>query len=306
MIYTITWSPSIDYMMNLEADLIINKTNRAKNQQFTLGGKGINVSMVLNELAAESTIVTYLGGFTGEYIAGEIQNSDVPYHIIPTDTPTRINVKVKWNDKETEINGSGSLLPSDFTKVVTYFEEVLDEGDMVVIAGTFPSTIPIEAYHSLFQLIQEKKSQCVIDTSSKMILEFLQYNPVLIKPNIDELAEIFDLESIAESEVSAYVFKLQEKGAQYVLLSMGGDGAKLFTKEGKIYQSTIASGVVKGTVGAGDSMVAGFVASYLQQENEMIMLKNATACGCATAYSDGLAKKEKIEQCFQEVKVNEE
>lgn len=300
MIYTVTWSPSIDYVMDVDT-IKIGATNRATAQQFVVGGKGINVSTVLRELETESTIVTYLGGFTGTYILNEIQRSNIPYHIMETKVSTRINVKVKNAHLETEINGSGTLQPEDFSAVCEYFDDVLNKDDVVVLAGTFPSTIPLAKYHDLFQLIKAKGSECVIDTSSKMILEFLQYKPILIKPNIDELAEIFDQVDIKISEVDAYIAKLQEKGAQNVLLSMGKDGAKLFTAERKIYTSTIAPGEVKATIGAGDSMVAGFVASYLRKEDMATCLKMATACGCATAYSEHLATREKIERCLIDV-----
>lgn len=302
MIYTVTWSPSIDYIMEVDA-VALGTTNRATTQRFVIGGKGINVSRVLQELETPTTIVTYLGGFTGEYILNEIQTSDIPYHAMKTEVPTRINVKVKSDHLETEINGSGMLRPEDFAGVYDYFSETLNKGDVVVLAGTFPSTITREKYHALFKLIQTKESECVIDTSSKMLLEFLQYNPVLIKPNIAELAEIFDQEHIEASEIECYIKKLHERGAQNVLLSMGKDGAKLFTKGEGIYTSMIAPGKVRGTVGAGDSMVAGFIASYLKKEDMATCLKTATAAGCATAYSENLATREEIKRCFMHINI---
>ena len=301
MIYTITFNPSLDYVIQVDhfKPGIINKT---KFEEILPGGKGINVSIVLSNLGHESTALGFMAGFTGEEIEHKLESYGAKTDFIHVKKGlSRINVKMK-SDEETEINGMGpDIQPEDIQELFNQLD-TLTEKDVLVISGSIPSTLPDTMYEQIMERVQEKKIKVVVDATNNLLLKVLKYKPFLIKPNNHELGEIFNVELNTRDEVIPYAKKLQEMGARNVLISLAGDGSLLVDEKGNTHRLGVCKGTVKNSVGAGDSMVAGFVAGYLNNGDYDEALALGTACGGATAFSYSLAKREFIDECLAQLK----
>jgi 1-phosphofructokinase len=292
MVYTVTFNPAIDYVVRME-DLKLGEVNRASYEAMFFGGKGINVSIVLNELGIKSRTLGFTAGFTGEAIENGLRAMGIDADFVRLEKGnSRINVKIKAND-ETEINGQGPHI--DDNALAALFEKLdnLKDGDTLILAGSIPNSLPSDIYEKILQRLSGRNIKTVVDATKDLLLNVLKYKPFLIKPNNHELGEMFGIKLSTIEEIEEYARKLQEKGARNVLISMAGDGALLVDENGKTHISGVCKGIVKNSVGAGDSMVAGFVAGSLDGNYEYA-LKLGTAAGGATAFSDGLATKDKI------------
>ena len=292
MVYTVTFNPAIDYVVRMD-DLKLGEVNRASYEAMFFGGKGINVSIVMNELGIKSRTLGFTAGFTGEAIENGLRAMGIDADFVRLEKGnSRINVKIKANE-ETEINGQGPHI--DDNALAALFEKLdnLKDGDTLILAGSIPNSLPSDIYEKILQRLSGRNIKTVVDATKDLLLNVLKYKPFLIKPNNHELGEMFGIKLSTIEEIEEYARKLQEKGARNVLISMAGDGALLVDENGKTHISGVCKGVVKNSVGAGDSMVAGFVAGSLDGDYEYA-LKLGTAAGGATAFSDGLATKEKI------------
>lgn len=298
MIYTVTLNPSIDYIVRLDS-LELGITNRTTSEEYYFGGKGINVSCVLAELDLDSTAFGFVAGFTGEAIEKGIRNDKIITDFIKLEEGnSRINVKIKA-EHETEINGQGPHInDAELDRLLAKIERISD-GDTLVIAGNVPNTMPDDVYERILEKIKDKKVRIVVDATKKLLLNSLKYKPFLIKPNRQELTEIFEVEINSEDDIEKYAKELQKMGAQNVLISLGQDGAMLIDEFGGKHKAGVLKEKVINTVGSGDSMVAGFVAGYEKEHSYSYALKLGSACGNATAFSYGLATKEKIEELIQ-------
>jgi 1-phosphofructokinase len=295
MIYTVTLNPSIDYIVRLD-ELKSGVTNRTTSEEYYYGGKGINVSCVLAELDLESTAFGFIAGFTGEAIEKGIKNDKIITDFIKLKNGiSRINIKIKA-DEETEINCQGPHI--DDSELEKLFEKIdcIADGDTIIIAGNIPNTMPDDVYERILDRIKDKDVRIVVDATKKLLLNSLKYNPFLIKPNRQELSEIFGVEIKSEPDIEKYAKSLQKMGAKNVLISLGGDGAMLIDEFGNKHKAGVLKEKVINTVGSGDSMVAGFVAGYEKQHSYSYALKLGSACGNATAFLSGLATKEKINE----------
>lgn len=293
MIYTITFNPSLDYVIQVDhfKPGIINKT---KFEEILPGGKGINVSIVLSNLGHESTALGFLAGFTGKEIEYKLKSYGAQTNFIHVKKGlSRINVKMK-SDEETEINGMGPQIQSSDIKQLFHQLDALKKEDILVISGSIPNTLPDDMYEQIMERVQEKKIKVVVDATNNLLVKVLKYKPFLIKPNNHELSEIFGVELNTKEEVIPYAKKLQEMGAQNVLISMAGDGAVFISDHHEVLQSKAPKGKVVNSVGAGDSMVAGFLAEYLESNDYHKAFINGLCCGSATAFQVGLATKEDV------------
>lgn len=297
MIYTVSFNPAWDYVMSVD-DFKIGKTNRSSFESIMFGGKGINVSAVLKELDVTSTALGFVAGFTGEALESEIKSEGIKTDFIKLSKGmTRINVKLKTG-KETEINGRGPKI--DEAAIQLLFEKLdsLSGGDILILAGSIPTGMPDDIYEKILERLKDKGITFVVDATKDLLLNVLKYKPFLIKPNIHELEEIFDAKLKTGEDISEKAKILQSRGAKNVLISMGGDGALLLDEFNNVHKIGVAEGKVINSVGAGDSMVAGFVAGYERYHDYSLALKLGTAAGNATAFSEGLAKKELIDTVF--------
>lgn len=297
MVYTVTFNPAIDYVVHA-GDLVIGATNRSEREEMYFGGKGINVSIVLKELGIPSVALGFIAGFTGEAIERGLADMGVATDFVHLrNGNSRINVKIK-STQETELNGQGPDI--DGKAIEELFEKLdkLSDGDILILAGSIPSTLPPDIYQKILKRLSGKKIKTVVDATKELLLNVLQYNPFLVKPNNHELGEMFQVELENDEEIEKYARKLKELGAVNVLVSMAGDGAMLIDEHGKMHRCGVCKGCVRNSVGAGDSMVAGFIAGTLQGDYEYA-LKLGTASGGATAFSDGLAQKETIDKLLK-------
>lgn len=294
MIYTVTLNPSLDYVMHLD-ELSISGVNRSVKEEVYPGGKGINVSIVLNNLGIANKALGFIAGFTGNEIDRVMKRLGSNTDFITLDQGmSRINVKLEA-EKETEVNGMGpKITPADLRDLFGKLEEIQD-GDFLVLAGSIPSSVPNSIYQDIMKELAHKNINIVVDATKDLLLNVLKYKPFLIKPNHIELAEMFNVELKSDDDIVTYARKLQEMGAQNVLISMGADGSILITSEGEVVKISVPKGTVINTVGSGDSMVAGFIAGYLKTKDLKQALKFATATGSATAFSTWLATKDKID-----------
>lgn len=300
MIYTLTVNPAIDYVIHID-DLKPGEVNRSNSEQIFFGGKGINVSFVLNTLGIESTALGFIAGFTGDEIERRLKELDIKTDFVKLEQGnTRINVKLKA-DKETDINGQGPSISED--KLEEFFEKIdnLQKGDMLVIAGSVPNTLPKDIYQQIMSRLYENDIKFVVDATGDLLKKALHYKPFLIKPNSFELSEIVGRELKDTDDIVAAAKQMQSLGAKNVLVSMAADGAVLITENGDIHKIGTVRGKVKNSVGAGDSMVAGFLAGYMQNGDYEYALKLGTAAGGATAFSDGLAEKELIYDLIKQI-----
>ena len=300
MIYTVTFNPALDYVVFLD-DLKLGDVNRSTRESIFYGGKGINVSTILNTLGLETTALGFVAGFTGKAIEDGLAAQGIHTDFIHLpEGNSRINVKVKHGD-ETEINGQGPVITEEainelFAKLATLTKE-----DILVLAGSIPNTLPEDIYEKILARLESKGIRVVVDATKDLLLNVLKYHPFLIKPNNHELGEMFGIVCKADEDIVHYAKKLQEKGAVNVLISMAGDGAILITEDGQNIKMGTPKGKVVNSVGAGDSMVAGFITGYIRGGNYEEALKSGTAPGSATAFSEGLASLEMYEKMLKQI-----
>lgn len=299
MIYTVTFNPAIDYIVHT-GTMQVGQVNRSQGEELYFGGKGINVSFVLHELGLPSKALGFVAGFTGAAIEAGIQEQGIATDFVHLDSGfSRINVKIK-SGEETELNGQGPNISE--AAVAELFEKLnqLQDGDILILAGSIPNTMPADSYEKILAHLSDQKIKVVVDATKDLLLKVLPYHPFLIKPNNHELGELFGVTLHSIEEIATYAKKLQEMGAQNVLISMAGDGALLIDETGKQHVCGVCKGTVKNSVGAGDSMVAGFVAGSMHGDYEAA-LKLGTAAGGATAFSEGLAQRAEIERLLQQL-----
>ncbi|GAA0079065.1 1-phosphofructokinase [Clostridium sp. CTA-5] len=300
MINTITLNPSLDYILKVD-NFNINSLNRSEREQIYAGGKGINVSIVLNNLGVENTALGYVAGFTGDEIAKQVKEHGVNCDFIKLEEGlSRINVKLK-SSGETEINGSGPKITSkDLEKLYEKLSN-LKEGDYLILSGSIPNGVPDDIYENIMKRLLNKKVEFIVDATKDLLLKVLKYKPFLIKPNHHELAEMFNVELKNDKDIITYGKKLQEMGAKNVLISMAGDGAILLPEDGEPVKREVPKGMLKNSVGAGDSMVAGFLAGYIKNNDIQEAFKIGIATGSASAFSEELATKEEVENLLTQI-----
>lgn len=300
MIYTLTLNPSVDYIVQLE-EFHPGELNRSSREDKFPGGKGINVSRVLNVMGVPSKSLGFIGGFTGKYIEDYLQNESIFTDFVQVKEDTRINIKVR-TEKETEINAKGpSIQQADFDALKEKIKKLTRE-DVLVLAGSIPSTLPKTTYEELVKICAENGAGFVVDAEGELLMKVLPYHPFLIKPNHHELGEIFEAEITTCEEAIYYGKKLVEKGAQNVIVSLAGSGAVFINKE-TVLVANVPVGEVKSSVGAGDSMVAGFLAKYGESGDFDAAFQYSVASGSATAFSIGLCTLDKVEQLRHEVNI---
>lgn len=301
MIYTVTFNPSLDYIVQVD-NFKTGIVNRTTNELILAGGKGINVSIVLKNLGHESTAFGFVGGFTGDALKESLKQQGISTDFITVQEGfTRINVKMK-SDDETEINGQGPRITNDNINELYSKLDALNEDDILVISGSIPSTLPSDMYENIMSRLDGKNIRIIVDATRNLLVNVLKYHPFLIKPNNIELGEIFDVELKTREEVIPYAKKLQELGARNVLVSMAGEGAVFVSEEGDIYESNAPKGTVVNSVGAGDSMVAGFLAGVIEKKDYRYAFEMGICSGSASAFSDHLAKREEVESLINELK----
>lgn len=301
MIYTVTFNPSLDYIVNVE-NFTLGRVNRTNQEIIFPGGKGINVSIVLQNLGMNSTSLGFIAGFTGEEIKTQIRTRWMEERFITLpEGLSRINVKLRSNE-ESEINGMGPNIDSESLAQFYTQLEGLTSSDVLVLAGSIPSTLPSTIYRGIMERLQDKGVMIVVDATRDLLCNVLEFHPFLIKPNNFELGEIFGLENLRnKKEVIKYAQKLQERGARNVLVSMAGDGAVLAAEDGTTYESPAPKGKVINSVGAGDSMVAGFIYGYLTTGSYEKAFYTGIACGSASAFSENLATKEAVDAIYSDI-----
>jgi len=318
MIYTITFNPSLDYVVSVN-DFKTEQVNRTTSEFVFPGGKGINVSMILSELGVENTALGFVAGFTGAELERQLKEKGaITDFVTVKDGNTRINVKLRStntkcenesnaeeipfsSDVETEINGHGPVVSEEeLQSLLNKFSE-LNVDDVVVISGSVSKGISQSVYADIVKLCNEKGIKVVVDAASALLWNTLEYEPFLIKPNKDELEDIFYRDIFSKDEVEFYAKELQNRGAKNVLVSLGEHGAVLVAEDGKVYEMDAPKGEVLNSVGAGDSMVAGFLAGYLRTNDFEKALKLGICAGSATAFSYGLATKEEIEALIEKI-----
>lgn len=303
MVYTVTFNPAIDYVVHT-GEMKLGMTNRSEREEMYFGGKGINVSIVLRELGVDSKALGFTAGFTGEAIEKGLADMGIDTDFVRLENGnSRINVKIK-SEEETELNGQGPDIDDDAVAALFEKLETLHDGDTLVLAGSIPSSLPSDIYERILAKLAGRDIRTVVDATKDLLLNVLKYKPFLIKPNNHELGEMFGVALSTDADIEKYARKLQEMGARNVLISMAGDGAMLIDETGEKHRCGVCKGTVKNSVGAGDSMVAGFTAGIQQgdqgdKSDYEYALKLGTAAGGATAFSDGLAQKEKIAELLE-------
>lgn len=300
MIYTVTFNPAIDYVMNVPG-LVPGEVNRSKEEYVFFGGKGINVSLVLRELGRDSTALGFIAGFTGDAIRRGVEDAGVKSDFIRLENGlSRINVKIKAST-ETDLNGKGPDISEK--DLQSLFEELdtLKNGDILVLAGSIPPDLPENIYETILARLSDKNITFVVDATGDLLKNVLVYKPFLIKPNHHELGEIFGKTLKNTDEIAHYAKEMQKMGARNVLVSMAANGALLVDETGRVHIIGTAKGKAVNSVGAGDSMVAGFLAGYLEKNDYSYALALGSAAGSATAFSEGLANKELIFRLLNEI-----
>lgn len=300
MVYTVTFNPSLDYIVSMEG-FQLGKTNRTAKEQMLPGGKGINVSTVLKNLGIPNIALGFSAGFTGEEIKRRVEEMGLASDFINLQNGySRINVKMKDFDG-TEINGQGpDISPAETEKLLEKLDG-LKEGDVLVLAGSIPRTMPDSIYSDILRRLDGKGILTVVDATGELLLHVLKYSPFLIKPNNHELGEIFQVKLETREDVVPYARKLQEKGARNVLVSMAGQGAVLLDEMGQVHMLPAPKGKLVNAVGAGDSMVAGFLAGWLTKKDYEYAFRMGISAGSASAFSENLATKKEIEEVYRQV-----
>lgn len=300
MIYTITFNPALDYIMVVPS-CRNGEVNRTESEKIMAGGKGINVSIVLNNMGVENTALGFISGFTGGAIKNILADMNCKTDFIKLDNGfSRINVKIK-SDTETEINGQGPDISDGAVKKLYEKLDSLNDGDTLVLAGSIPSSLSDSIYCEIMDYLKDKKLNIVVDATKDLLVNVLKYKPFLVKPNNHEIGEIFGVELKTRSEVVPYAKKMQEMGAKNVLVSMAGEGAVFVGENGEVYESEAPKGKLVNSTGAGDSMVAGFLAGYMEKQDFMYALKMGLSAGSASAFSENLATKEEILNVFKTI-----
>ena len=300
MIYTVTFNPSLDYIVSVD-DFKLGLTNRTSSELMLPGGKGINVSTVLMNLGIGNTALGFTAGFVGEEIIRRLQEMGVKSDFIQIEEGvSRINVKLKSIDG-TEINGAGPVISKDKVEELMKKLDMLGEGDVLFLAGSIPSSMPDDMYEQIMARLEGKGVMIVVDATKDLLLNVLKYHPFLIKPNNHELGEIFGVELKIREEVAPYAKKLQEKVARHVLISMAGEGAVLVAENGEVFDEPAPKGTLVNGVGAGDSMVAGFMAGWMEKQEYEHAFHMGIAAGSASAFSENLATEEEIKAVYRQV-----
>lgn len=303
MIYTVTFNPSLDYIVSVD-DFKIGLTNRTSSELLLPGGKGINVSTVLMNLGIESTALGFIAGFTGEEVVRRLEKMGVKNGFIWIDEGfTRINLKLKSIDGM-EINGMGPEISEEKVQLLMDKLDTLGEGDVLFLSGSIPASMPDDAYQKIMERLDGRGVRIAVDATKDLLLNVLPYHPFLIKPNNHELGEIFGVELKTRESVVPYAKKLQEKGAVNVLVSMAGEGAVLVAEDGSVYDTPAPKGKLINGVGAGDSMVAGFMAGYMEKQDYKHVFHMGVASGSASAFSENLATKPEIEAVYRQLQEN--
>ncbi|MBQ1477013.1 MAG: 1-phosphofructokinase [Erysipelotrichaceae bacterium] len=294
MIYTVTFNPSLDYIIRVD-DFQTGQINRTTYERIFAGGKGINVSLVLDNLGHQSVALGFTAGFTGQEIERQLAEKGVLTHFIKVKNGhSRINVKMK-SGQETEINGQGPFIREEEIRELFSILDKLKGEDILVISGSIPSTLPSDMYEQIMERLSPKGIRIVVDATRDLLTKVLPYHPYLIKPNNHELSEIFSVDLRTREEVLPYAKKMQERGARNVLVSMAGEGAVLLDENGQYHCSEAPKGKLVNSVGAGDSMVAGFLAGYLETEDYEKAFRMGLCTGSASAFSEELATREEVE-----------
>lgn len=300
MIYTVTFNPSLDYIVSVE-DFRLGLTNRTSSEMLLPGGKGINVSTVLMNLGIESTALGFTAGFTGDEIIRRLETMGVKNGFIQVGEGfSRINLKLKSIDG-TEINGQGPRIGTDKVDMLMKQLGKLGEGDVLFLSGSIPSSMPDDAYQKIMAMLDGRGVRIVVDATRDLLMKVLPCHPFLIKPNNHELGEIFGVKLDTRQSVIPYGKKLQEMGAVNVLISMAGEGAVLIDENGRVYEEPAPKGKLINGVGAGDSMVAGFMAGYMEKQDYQYAFHMGIAAGSASAFSENLATREEIEAVYQQI-----
>ena len=300
MIYTVTLNPSLDYIVTVD-DFKLGYTNRTSSELMLPGGKGTNVSIVLKNLGISSTALGFVAGFTGDEIVRELEETGIHTDFVKMkEGISRINLKLSSIDG-TEINGQGPDIPKEQLDMLMERLMVLKEGDILVLAGSIPATMPSDIYEQIMEKLYDRKVTIIVDATKDLLLNVLKYHPFLIKPNHHELGEIFNVELSEWDDVVPYAKKLQEMGAVNVLVSMGEKGGVLVSDDGRVIATKATATVVKNSVGAGDSSVAGFIAGWLEKKNYDYAFSMAMATGGASAASEYIATKPEVEASLKRV-----
>lgn len=300
MIYTVTFNPSLDYILSVK-DFQMGRTNRIRQEQLLPGGKGINVSTVLTNLGIENTALGFTAGFSGEEIRRRVEALGVRSDFIPLEEGySRINVKLKDFDG-TEINGRGPDIPEEQLERLLDQLNQLAEGDGLVLAGSIPESLPDSIYRDILERLKGRDILTAVDATGELLVKVLPYRPFLVKPNNHELGEIFGERLSRREDVAPCARKLQEMGARNVLVSMAGEGAVLLDEEGAVHALPAPEGKLVNAVGAGDSMVAGFLAGWLQKKDYEHAFRMGIAAGSASAFSENLAEKQDVERVYRQL-----
>lgn len=298
MVYTVTFNPSLDYIVEVK-DLKMGATNRTSFEQMLPGGKGINVSFVLKNLGIDNAALGFLAGFVGDEIHRRVEQGGITAEFLKLESGiSRINVKLR-NVDGMEINGMGPEISSQRIEELMTRIDKMQKGDVLVLAGSIPNSMPDSIYMDIMKRIEQKEIKVVVDATKDLLMNVLEYRPFLIKPNHHELGEIFDVTIETRDEVIPYAKQLQKKGACNVLVSMAGEGAVLIDEEGRVHVCEAPKGKVINAVGAGDSMVAGFLAGWLLSGDYEEAFRMGLAAGSASAFSEKLATKEEVEAVYQ-------
>ncbi len=300
MIFTLTLNPSIDYVVHMD-EFVSGMTNRTTKEEYYIGGKGINVSCILAQLGVRSTAMGFTAGFTGAEIEKGLEKMGICSDFIRLENGiSRINIKLRA-DSESEINCQGPSVSDDELEQLIAKTARLKDGDTIILAGSIPHTMPEDTYERILRSLEGRKIRIIADAAKQLLLSCLPFRPFLIKPNRQELSELFDRDVRDERDTELCAYELMKLGARNVIVSLGGDGAVLFAEDGKVYRSGTLNERVLSTVGSGDSMAAGFLAGFLEKGDYGYALKLGTACGNATAFSSGLAGREKIYEIFEKL-----
>lgn len=300
MIYTVTFNPSLDYIVTVN-DFQLGETNRTASEQMLPGGKGINVSTVLENLGFDNTALGFVAGFTGREIVSKVRELGFQSEFIELDEGwSRINIKMKDFDG-TEINGQGPAISGAALQALLEKLDGLKEGDVLVLAGSIPASIPETIYAEIMKRLDGKGVLTVVDATNDLLMEVLPYHPFLIKPNQHELGAIFGVELDTQESVVPYARKMQEQGALNVLVSMGGKGAVLLDADGEVHMLPAPEGTLVNAVGAGDSMVAGFLAGWLEKKDYEHAFRMGVSAGSASAFSERLATRAEVETLYRSI-----
>ena len=302
VIYTVTFNPSLDYIVSVK-DFRPGMTNRTSSELMLAGGKGINVSIVLGNLGIKSTALGFIAGFTGDEIVRRLHNGGINSEFIKiNDGISRINIKLKSIDG-TEINGQGPHIDSSHIEQLMNRLRRLESGDVLVLAGSIPAGISDNIYKDIMDMLKDKGVQIVVDATSRLLTNVLEYNPFFIKPNQHELGDIFNVTLNTQEEVIPYALELQKMGAVNVCVSMGGKGAILVADDGNVYKAKAPDGILKNSVGAGDSLVAGFLSGWIEKKDYEYAFRKGVATGSASAFSERLATNGEVNDLIGKVTI---